>query len=467
LHLSIKHGHSSFTRSAQGNLDLEAEPNFHSDFWRISDQTLGKLVPFIADLFGGVRCVAGMSYDIYGETLDLRAGVEPEVLLVMEIYPEILPSNGSRHYLFTRSYNIYEDGNWQISIGQTADYDPANGNPPFPIYAAREIINTIVAPMVPAINAIVAPDSPIWVSRSGEIDFITLQNGTIDVVRLKANGFIRSGDQYAARASITIPTVLELRQAENQYPDWVLANYFQISDQISDRTRQLAQTITEGIENSYDRATAITSWQRKNIAYSRTTKSPPSDAESIDWFLFDYKVGFCNWYATAEVVLLRSLGIPSRMSVGYASGIHHATEAYYEVRGGDAHAWPEVYFPGYGWVEFEPTGNLSPLIRSTGIDKSEINPFVDSTFEAIIDRENTLDLLDRSLSDQFLEDDFGLENGTNSTEFLSALTILAIVALSGIGLWFRFDPVTRMIVFAGIAAGLQLIGINPPNVLPR
>jgi len=142
------------------------------------------------------------------------------------------------------------------------------------------------------------------------------------------------------------------------------------------------------------------------------------------------------------------------MSVGYASGIYHATEAYYEVRGDDAHAWPEVYFPWYGWVEFEPTGNQSPLIRSTGIDKSEINPFVDSTFEALIDRENTLDLLDRSLSDQFLEDDFGLENGTNSTKFLSALTILAIVAHSGIGLWFRFDPVTRPIVFAGIASGL-------------
>jgi len=286
LHLSIKHVHSRLSRSAQGNLDLEAEPNFHSDFWRSSDQTLGKLVLFIADLFGGLRGVAGMNYDIYGETLDLRAGVEPEDLLVMEIYPEILPSNGSRHYWYTRSYNIYEDGNWQISIGQTADYDPANGNFPLPNYAAREIINTIVAPMVPAINAIVAPDSPIWVSRSGEIDFITLQNGTIDVIRLKANGFIRSGDQYAARASITIPTVLELRQAENQYPDWVLANYFQISDQISDRTRQLAQTKTEGIENSYDRATAITSWLRKNIAYSRRPNLlPPMLKASTGFFL--------------------------------------------------------------------------------------------------------------------------------------------------------------------------------------
>jgi hypothetical protein len=85
----------------------------------------------------------------------------------------------------------------------------------------------------------------------------------------------------------------------------------------------------------------------------------------LDWFLFDSKKGFCNYYASAEVVLLRSLGIPARMVVGFAQG-EFSTPNIYVVREQDEHAWPEVFFPGIGWVEFEPTSNQAPLVRPLG-----------------------------------------------------------------------------------------------------
>ena len=430
--------------------------------WGIITLPINNLQNIFSDLFGGLRGAAGITYDIYGDTLELRAGVEPEDLLMMEITPERLPSNATRFYWYSRAYNVYEDGNWKMTIAQTANFEPAKGNLPLPEYAAREAINATFAPMVPSIHAMVVPDSPIWVNRSGEIDFYPLENGTIDVIRLTANGLIRSGETYEARASIAIPTALELRQAGEVYPDWVMDNYLQITDQITGRTRQLALSITEGIENPYDKAAAITRWLRENIAYSRVTEPPPVDAESIDWFLFDYNIGFCNWYATAEVVLLRALGIPSRMSVGYARGLYHAAEGYYEVRGGDAHAWPEVYFPAYGWVEFEPTGNQSPLIRPQGTDESDNSSSVDSTPAALFDEGEGFD---PNLSDQFPVADFGVESGIKPTTLLYTFIVLAIVTLAGIGIWFRFDPVTRASVFAGVAAGLQRIGIKLPKVL--
>src|SRR5687767_15979497 len=67
--------------------------------------------------------------------------------------------------------------------------------------------------------------------------------------------------------------------------------------------------------------------------------------------------------ASAEVLMLRTLGIPARMAVGFAQGTYDEERDRYIVARLNAHAWPEVYFPGIGWVEFEPTGNQNPLSR--------------------------------------------------------------------------------------------------------
>jgi hypothetical protein len=110
----------------------------------------------------------------------------------------------------------------------------------------------------------------------------------------------------------------------------------------------------------------------------------------IDWWLFEYQKGFCQYYASAEIILLRSLGIPARMAVGYAEGefipdgalqsfgdrdrFADITTGTYIVRQHDAHAWPEVYFPGYGWIEFEPTASQLPVVRPAAPAGTGTNP---------------------------------------------------------------------------------------------
>jgi hypothetical protein len=82
----------------------------------------------------------------------------------------------------------------------------------------------------------------------------------------------------------------------------------------------------------------------------------------MDVFLFTDRQGFCNHFATAEVLLLRSIGIPARMTIGFAEGEYQEDSGLYVVRIKDTHAWPEVYFVDYGWVIFEPTTNQEPLV---------------------------------------------------------------------------------------------------------
>lgn len=420
----------------------------------------------LADALGGLRGSVGVSYDIYGESLSLEAGVSPVDILVMQITVEGRPEKGGRLYWFARAYNIYESGSWKMSIGETIEFDPIEGDLPLPAYNSRQTIQVEISPKVPSMNGLYMPSQPLWASRSGEVDVYRIPNGTVDVIRMTTYGVVRDGESYKARSSVAIPTARELREAPTEYPRWVTDNYLQVSESITERTRQLALQITEGIDNSFDKAVAITQWLRTNIEYERLTQPPPQDVEQIDWFLFDYQVGFCNWYASAEVILLRTLGIPTRMAVGYARGNFNALEGYYEVRGADAHAWPEVYFPGYGWVEFEPTVNQSVLDRP-----EEREPFEGASDsptnsgrgldEGLLDSAAD-DLLDILAQDQF---DFidQIDFGSLITWLLFIVLLLAIIIFS----WFRFDPVSRVSALAIVAIGMQRMGIQPPLVFQQ
>jgi hypothetical protein len=145
----------------------------------------------------------------------------------------------------------------------------------------------------------------------------------------------------------------------------VTAQYLQLPNKLSPEIVALAKQTSAQARTPYDKADAITQYLRSNITYSSTVESPPAGQDMLDWFLFDSKKGFCNYYASAEVILLRSLGIPARMVVGFAQGEFTSPDLYV-VRQQDEHAWPEVYFPGTGWVEFEPTSNQAALVRPLG-----------------------------------------------------------------------------------------------------
>jgi transglutaminase-like putative cysteine protease len=124
------------------------------------------------------------------------------------------------------------------------------------------------------------------------------------------------------------------------------------------RIQTLAEDLTKGRTGRYEKALAIQNYLRNptNFTYDLTVE--PSGGDAISSFL-DSQRGYCVQFATTMVVMLRSLGIPARVGLGYLGGTYDGSNGYV-VKGSDAHVWPEVYFAGHGWVRFEPT----PAIQS-------------------------------------------------------------------------------------------------------
>ncbi|WP_374712058.1 transglutaminase TgpA family protein [Symbiobacterium terraclitae] len=175
------------------------------------------------------------------------------------------------------------------------------------------------------------------------------------------------GDQpYTVVARLPLYNREQIRSAMGEAgPD--LARYLQLPD-LPARIGELAQAITGRADHPYEQAEAIEQYLR-SLAYTLTPPRTPADRDFVDYFLFDLGQGYCTYFASAMVVMLRELGIPARFVEGFAvpastSFTVDARGGYvYEVRNSLAHAWVEAYFPGYGWVTFDPTPRADlPLI---------------------------------------------------------------------------------------------------------
>jgi transglutaminase-like putative cysteine protease len=277
---------------------------------------------------------------------------------------------GVRFYWRARVYDRYADGLWQATfpadqpVALTEDaltFPGREGR--LPEWAGRWTTVITYTTEFP-ISALYLAPQPVWVDLPVQADLAEAPDGTVDLAVLKAVPALPAGATYHARSALGAATVAQLRAAGTDYPQWVTERYLQLPPTITPRMRELAAQIAAGKETPYDIAVAVTEYLRANIRYTPTVPPVPRGREPLDWFLFDLRRGFCNYYASAEVVLLRSLGIPARLAVGFASGKWEGGR--YLVRDKDAHAWPEVYFPGFGWVEFEPTASQPPLLRPSG-----------------------------------------------------------------------------------------------------
>jgi hypothetical protein len=207
--------------------------------------------------------------------------------------------------------------------------------------------------------------------------------------------------------------------------------------------------------------------------------------------LFDLKEGFCNYYATAEIVMLRSLGIPARLGVGYAEGERTLgaeeivsfqevepgqlgaeveqsllENEIYTVRQSDLHAWPEVYFPGIGWVEFEPTLNQAPIVRALGEDLVTEQQTTEDELAALED--NPADTNDEAPSDAGPSNEDLTANPENPwlNRTLWLTTLISGVVLVGMALGWRtarrrgLQPLPVL-----VEKGLRRFNLEPPKFL--
>lgn len=186
-----------------------------------------------------------------------------------------------------------------------------------------------------------------------------------DVLKATAAEPLRKGDTYSVSSIIANPNEEQLNAANGPAPAWVRDRYLLLPDTVTQRVRDLVATITRDDKTVHEKARSIESYLR-SMKYREDMPQLPPGRDFVDHFLFDLQEGYCTYYASAMVVMLRSLDIPARFVTGFAPGKYNSKTGELEVTEAQAHAWPEVYFAGYGWVTYEPTPIRDPVERSAG-----------------------------------------------------------------------------------------------------
>lgn len=170
------------------------------------------------------------------------------------------------------------------------------------------------------------------------------------------------GTLYRVWSAPPLASPAELRAAPTASPAWLTERYTRLPPETPPRLRALARALTQQAATPYDKALALEAYLR-TFPYSLDLPTPPGDRDVTDYFLFDLRRGYCDYYATAFVVLARAVGLPTRLAIGYLGGTYQPENHTYSLSAADAHSWPEVYFPGYGWIPFEPTAGRPAIVR--------------------------------------------------------------------------------------------------------
>lgn len=332
----------------------------------LSQETPAKILQTLNKLFSPLDSKSIATADYYGGeklTLSGPAASGDGIVMIVDAPPII-----GRYYWKSRVFDTYINGTWTAS--RSATVSNASGavviNYPDAKTAApeRQEVSQTFTPVIDDFRLVYAAPQPVEVHLPSEftVDYVAGEGASYDLEVVQPLNPIKKGSHYSVVSSVSTATADFLRAALVNYPAWVTQKNLELPNTIPQRVYALAdQTVARaGATTPYDKAKAIESYLRK-IKYSTTPKDPPPGRDPVDWMLFDSKEAYCTYYATAMIVMLRHLGIPARLAVGFAQGLQD--NVHYTVKEADSHTWVEVYFLNAGWVEFEPTAFQPNLDR--------------------------------------------------------------------------------------------------------
>ena len=186
-----------------------------------------------------------------------------------------------------------------------------------------------------------------------------------DIERIRSDGGLDEGARYRVLGSVSIATPEQLRTDSTVYPDWVVERYLQLPDDLPERVADESLRVSAGAANPFDVAINIEAYLRE-FEVDLTVPSTPSRRDVVDYFLFDLQRGYFDYFSTAMTVMLRTQGVPARVAVGYVLDPEDVEAGTFSVRKDDAYSWVEVFFPTYGWLEFNPSGDLPAGVGGFG-----------------------------------------------------------------------------------------------------
>ncbi len=298
-------------------------------------------------LFHNVDSRTGVELHNFGATLPIQGHVRLGTKLLFEV------TSGQPGLVRGASYDEYTGAGWKATNRQRAELE--GGALPQGLTQYKQRAETILRVEVKGgESTVLSLGVPIGTNLNS---FFSLPRGAPpDVERIRSERSLTNGDTYNSIGSISTATAQQLQEAGTAYPDWIRQRYLQLPSDMPSRVRQEAIRVTQGAATPYDRSVAIERYLR-SFPYDLAVPAAPPGRDAVDYLLFDLKRGYFDYQATAMAVMLRTLNIPARIAIGYALDPGTALDQKYTIRKNDAYAWVEVFFPGYGWVNFNPTSD--------------------------------------------------------------------------------------------------------------
>jgi transglutaminase-like putative cysteine protease len=281
-----------------------------------------------------------------GETLEanlLNAGERVQVLGGISLSPEVRFSVRSEQPAYWRvgAYDRYTGSDW-YRTGGIRQFDGSLAEPPGETRAIEQTYR-----LETELGVMPAAWQPTDIEGP-----LTDRTRVTSTRALRPADALAEGESYTVRSEVPQASAADLRTAGREYPGPIGERYTQLPASTPERVGQFTTQLTANAESPYQTARVIERWLENNKEYSLDVERPEGDV--TDGFLFEMDRGYCVYYATAMTTMLRSQGVPARFVVGYTPG-EQVSEEEWVVRGFDSHAWVEVYFPGEGWVRFDPT----------------------------------------------------------------------------------------------------------------
>ncbi len=288
-------------------------------------------------------------------------GARPELLRqrAFTIQTNAVNAENAAHYWLGSTYDLYTGHGWVTSALQLREYNAGERVPFETLPVGRTLQQTIR--MENGNGLLYAAGNVVSVDHDYQIAW--RMNQDLFAAQVQAQ-------QYRVESRVGAFNENDLRAAGENYPGWIHAQYLVLPNDLPPRVLALARDLTATEATPYDRARAIESYLRA-IPYTLDVPAPPGDRDVVDYFLFDLKRGYCDYYATAMTVLARAAGVPARVAVGYAAGKYDESTATYVVTEADAHSWTQIYFPEYGWVDMEPTSARAAFAYDASAEELE------------------------------------------------------------------------------------------------
>ncbi|PWV57779.1 transglutaminase-like putative cysteine protease [Nocardiopsis sp. L17-MgMaSL7] len=255
---------------------------------------------------------------------------------------------------YLRTYVLDEFGgeNWTMSPVRTGRDTALRGTLPLPTGWSRDSGTAVTTQVsltsdAPRMEFLPLPYPARSVDVSGDwyVDPATLMVFTTDT---PSTGF-----DFTVESSEYRPEAEALADAGP--PVSLTDDHLDLPNSIDGRVQELTDSLTENADSTYERAVALQEFfTGGDFTYDLSPPAVPNGADPLSYFLLEDRVGYCEQFAGAMAVMARQAGIPARVAVGYTAG-QRGGDGSWSVSVGDAHAWPELYFEGAGWLRFEPT----------------------------------------------------------------------------------------------------------------